>query len=85
MAGGPDLKARWTDDFSELPPDSLGRWLLLFPIFPGSVPVHPVLASLSVHSAIPCAPTFPAYQRRESSKYVWTKLSQTGLRSDSRS
>ena len=63
MAGGPDLKARWTDDFSGLPPDSLGRWLPLFLIFPGSVPVRLVLASLSVHSAIPHAPAFPVYHR----------------------
>ena len=65
LAGGLDLEARWTDDFSGLLPDSLGRWLLLFPIFPGSVPVCPVLASLSIHSTILCAPAFPVYQCQE--------------------
>ena len=74
LAGGPDLKARWTDNFSGLLPDSLGRWLPLFPIFPGSVPVHLVLTSLSVHSAIPHAPAFPAYQRN--SKHVFTECSK---------
>ena len=61
LAAGPDLEARWTDDFSGLWPDSLGRWLPLFPISPGTVPVRPVPASPSIRSVFSRAPVLPAY------------------------